>query len=141
MTRRGPAVPKPSAKVWHFICAAILAGIVIISSPPRAIAQGVTMSPELNTALDRLRDALSRSSHPASTLSEHDRAVLFANNDKINAAALNGRQIDDSLYQAAQSDYDMLNQGFAEDAAKAAGAKFTVQKRSSSTFSPGTDSD
>ena len=67
-------------------------------------------------------------------------AMLFAQNDAINRARLNGF-ISDAHYQAAQHEFAILNEGFAREAAADVGAEFTVQTRRSTTFSPGTDSD
>ena len=67
-------------------------------------------------------------------------ALLFQNNAVINEAALNG-WIPDSSYQAVQTDYAKTNAKIAQRSAEAAGAKFEVQKSTSSTYSPGTDSD
>ncbi len=99
-----------------------------------------TLSPDVREAIGRLDQANRAGGHNAGILSDADRAVLFANNDAINAARINN-EIHDAVYQAAQQDFDGLNQTFAGEAAEASGAKFTVQQRSSNRFSPGTDSD
>ena len=67
-------------------------------------------------------------------------ALLFMNNDAINQARLSG-YLPDSTYQAAQRQYASLNEKFAQAAAESTGAKFTVQQSTSTTYSPGTDSD
>ena len=85
-----------------------------------------------------VRDALSRIN--TSKFSHADQALLFANNDAINAARLNN-EISDAYYQAAQGDYDRVSQNIAAAAAEEAGAKFDVQIRTSPEYSPGTDSD
>lgn len=90
------------------------------------------------TLVPDVRDALSRIN--TSKFSHADQALLFANNDAINAARLNN-EISDAYYQAAQGDYDRVSQNIAAAAAEEAGAKFDVQIRTSPEYSPGTDSD
>ncbi|THB72048.1 MAG: hypothetical protein D6B25_17525 [Desulfobulbaceae bacterium] len=110
----------------------LLLGLLLSTIPTSLVALGdKTLTPDVLEALNRMGDG---------SLSEADRALLFANNDAINAARLNN-EISDSIYQAAQSDFADLNRSFAADAAQHAGADFTVQQRTSARFSPGTDSD
>jgi|GEM_PF-2717250 len=104
--------------------------LLLVFSPMATFAQS-TLS------LD-VQDALSRINTP--NYSAADQALLFANNDAVNAARQNG-EISDAYYQAAQADYDELSQGFAKEAAVKHDAKFEVQTRTSSDFMPGTDSD
>ncbi|MCL4764734.1 MAG: hypothetical protein KJZ80_00695 [Hyphomicrobiaceae bacterium] len=118
--------------------AALLA--LFIAAGPNLSWADSTLSAEVRDVIGRLDEVNRRGGHSAGILSDKDRAVLFANNDAINAARLNN-EIPNSVYQAAQSDFDQLNQRFAREAANAAGAEFTVQQRTSQTFSPGTDSD
>lgn len=100
------------------------------------------------TVLDRdVRDVVDqmeknvREQRPAMAgIGDRERALVFMNNDNINAAALNG-EINDVAYQAAQGDYAEVNQDFAHAAATAAGADFTVQVSTSANYKPGTDSD
>lgn len=97
-----------------------------------------TLNPDVNAALQRFTDGTPYANRAQRA---RDQALLFANNDAINAARLNN-EISDSAYQAAQSDFDKLNTKFGQRAAHSAGADFTVQQRpAGSTFSPGTDSD
>ncbi|MHA1553601.1 MAG: hypothetical protein ACTSU0_04250 [Alphaproteobacteria bacterium] len=95
---------------------------------------------ELRPVFSRLEANVAVGGSAAKNLSERDRAILFKHNDAINAAAFSG-EIDSRVYQSAQNDYADLNRDFAADAAADAKADFTVQQRTSSTFSPGTDSD
>jgi len=67
-------------------------------------------------------------------------ALLFANNDAVNLARLNGG-VSDIEYQAAQKDFARLNAGMARDAATDENARFDKQKSKSARYSPGTDSD
>jgi len=115
-----------------------LAAAFVIAVVPAHSQQ--TLGPEVRDVLKRLDEVNKRGGHSAGILSDADRALLFANNDAINAARINN-EIPNSVYQAAQSDFADLNRSFAADAAAKAGADFTVQQRTSSTFSPGTDSD
>ncbi len=94
-------------------------------------ARGQYVSDPLLTALEALRQGKA---------TPGQRALLFQNNGLLNNARLNG-WICDPHYQAMQSDYAHVNQTHAKAAAEAAGAEFHVQKRTSSGFSPGTDSD
>jgi hypothetical protein len=119
---------------------AIALGLVLVFGiAGGAHAQG-SLPPDVSDVLKRLDQVNRTGGHTAGILSDADRALLFKHNDAINAARLNN-EITNSVYQAAQSDFANLNRQFAEDAAKAAGAEFTVQKRTSEVFSPGTDSD
>jgi len=67
-------------------------------------------------------------------------ALLFANNDAVNLASLNGG-VTDIEYQAAQKDFARLNAGMSRDAATDEHARFGKQQSKSAQFSPGTDSD
>lgn len=111
------------------VCVFVAFALVSLSSVV-AHAQ-TTLTADWKDALDRLA---------AGKASERDKAVLFANNDSVNAAALNG-EIPDASYQAAQRDFDKMNQKLAGEAASSHGAKFDVQTRTSEKFTPGTDSD
>lgn len=105
-------------------------------STPAAVAQH-TLSKELRDLIGRLEQAggdVTKLADPA------DRARLFMHNDVLNAAGLNG-DIRPDIYQKVQTDFDKWNTTFARDAARRSGARFTVQERTSSLFSPGTDSD
>lgn len=110
--------------------AAVATLILVILSLSATLAQQ-TLDPEV-------RDALGRINTPQ--FSQADQALLFANNDAVNAARLNN-EISDAYYQAAQGDYDRISQNIAAAAAEEAGAKFDVQIRTSPEYSPGTDSD
>lgn len=107
-----------------------LALVVLLLAGAAATSQA-ELSPALVEAMEaaRMRRA-----------TEVQRAMLFANNDAINQARLNG-WVADAHYQAAQNDFARLNQEFARRAATDSGAGFTVQKSKSRVFSPGTDSD
>ncbi|MCB1436874.1 MAG: hypothetical protein KDJ46_06845 [Rhodobiaceae bacterium] len=98
---------------------------------PVPVAAQEILAPPVREALERIS---------AGKASDADRALLFSNNDGVNSARLNG-EITDRAYQAAQRDFADLNKRFAQESARAAGADFTVQKSSSKSFSPGTDSD
>jgi len=90
-----------------------------------------SLTPDVKEALTRLtKDAAS----------EKDRALLFANNDAINAARQN-REISGDAYQTAQGVFDKQSQVMGGDAAEAAGAKFQIQERSPGIYVEGTDSD
>ncbi|MEM7069631.1 MAG: hypothetical protein AAF478_12190 [Pseudomonadota bacterium] len=101
------------------------------SSHAQSFRGDSALSDDVHKALGRLN---------ANAATEADKALLFANNDVINAAGINGT-IPDDVYQKAQGSYASINEKFAADSAKAAGAEFTVQKSSSQTYVPGTDSD
>jgi hypothetical protein len=118
------------------LLAVLALAIFTLSSPiSEALAQQ-TLSADLREIVGRLSDA----GGDATKLSGRDRALLFKNNDAVNAARLNG-EIPDHLYQGAQNDFASFNRQFAADSAAEAGAEFTVQQRTTDTFSPGTDSD
>ncbi len=72
--------------------------------------------------------------------SNGQKALLFMNNDAINKATLNG-WIPDESYQAVQRDFAATNSDLARQAAIESNGKFEVQKSTSDTYSPGTDSD
>ena len=124
---------RPAAR----IAGAILALAVLVLA---GAAGAQTLGRNVLDALDRLTALEAVGGTAADSLTERDRALLFANNADINAAALNG-EIGDEAYQFAQSDFAALNRGFAADSAHDARADFTVQRRTSEVFSPGTDSD
>lgn len=92
---------------------------------------GQYLSPEVIRAAEAAR---------LGSASRGQRALLFKHNDAINKARLSG-WLPDSTYQAAQREYSSLNQEFARMAAESTGAEFTVQQSTSTTYSPGTDSD
>lgn len=110
------------------LCNALLLSLALSVIASSVMAQ---LSGDVLQALDAMQNG---------TASEQQRALLFKNNDAINAASLNG-WIPDSTYQKVQGDYARLNQRFAADAAREAGAGFRVQTASAPTYSPGTDSD
>lgn len=85
-----------------------------------------------------LIEALAANSKGSASASQ--KALLFKHNETINKAALIG-EIPDDVYQKAQLEFDTKSQQIASRAARDAGAKFTVQERTSATFAPGTDSD
>ena len=118
----------------------VVAVLIATATPsPQADAQSV-LPANVRDALARLEANIAVGGNAADNLSDYDRALLFKYNDDINAAALNG-DISDTVYQAAQNDYAGINRNFAADAAADAGADFTVQRSTSNTYSPGTDSD
>jgi hypothetical protein len=105
-----------------------------------AVGLYVTLTPGFAHAMLSMSEIDALAALRAGNATEAQRAIAFARNDAINRARLNG-YISDDVYQAAQKDFAALNEDFAAAAAKKAGAEFTVQKRTSQTFSPGTDSD
>ncbi len=110
--------------------------VALLMAAPAAVAQ-YTLDADGRDLIKRLDAA----GNNIEALSRADQARLFANNDAINAARLNG-EISDASYQAAQKHFAAKNESFAKAAAEAAGAEFTVQQRpANSPFSPGTDSD
>ena len=126
----------PTRAIRRFAAAAILALAIGAVSPATAPAMAQTLSADITDVFKRLADD---AGGDAAKLSARDQALLFMNNDAINAAALNN-EIGDDLYQAAQSHYARLNQDFGASAHEA-GAQFTTQVRTSDVYSPGTDSD
>ncbi|RMF03431.1 MAG: hypothetical protein D6773_07340, partial [Alphaproteobacteria bacterium] len=115
------------AAIWRIL--AILAAIASVSGLARA--QDRVITPDVAQAMQDLW---------AGRATTKQRALLFKNNDAINAAAMQG-WVPDSVYQQVQSDYAALNRHFASEAAREAGAGFEVQKSKSQTYTPGTDSD
>ncbi len=113
----------------HFfaLTGTFLFSFLVLSAP----AHAQLMTPDMLAALNATA---------AGAATEYQRALLFANNNVVNAAALNG-EIPDNLYQAAQGDFAATNRRLAGDAAASVGAEFSVQQSSGTRFSPGTDSD
>lgn len=105
-----------------------LTAFIVGLSPTEGFSQ---LTPQLTQALEANR---------MGRATRGQQALLFQNNDVINAASLNG-WIPDSTYQAAQATYSETNQAIARAAAEATGATFNVQVSKSQRFSPGTDSD
>lgn len=126
MDRGTSRIKSPRALV--VIC--VLAVCAAIVGPGPVFSQ-TTLMEDVRKALDRIG---------SDAFSAQDEALLFANNDAVNAARINN-EIPEGSYLAAQGLYDRRNQAFAKAAADEAGAGFTVQERTSDTFSPGTDSD
>lgn len=108
---------------------------------PASAAPATALPDEVFDALEAMRERAAATSPPPCAQScWRQRALLFKHNDAINAARLNG-WISDAHYQAVQTDYARLNEQFAKSAAAEVGADFKVQESTSSTYSPGTDSD
>lgn len=128
--RGGPDGPG-GMKLLHATAIMFAAALLALFATLSASFAQQTLDPDV-------RDALGRINTPQ--FSNADQALLFANNDAINAARLNN-EISDAYYQAAQGDYDRISQNIAAAAAEEAGAKFDVQIRTSPEYSPGTDSD
>ena len=118
-------------KVTLLSCSLVLSTSLILSPTMTWAAGPQKLSPEVHEALRAMA---------AGTATPRQKAILFANNDAINKARL-ARQIPDGQYQAAQESFKKMNQDFAADAAKNAGAEFEVQKSKSTRSQPGTDSD
>ncbi len=127
------------SREWTPFLAALFALLLSAMSICGASAQTTPSPQEFQAVLKRLTDVANQG-HTAAILSNKDRAILFMNNDLVNAARTNNT-IPNTVYQAAQTDFADLNRQFASEAAKRSGAKFTVQQRTSEVFSPGTDSD
>ena len=127
---------RATGRYFCFIAVILVFALTVSASfPDRAGAQTFSgdsaMSGDVRIALQNLEQDIA---------SEADRALLFANNDAINAAGQNGT-IPESTYIKAQNDYQSINRDFAEASAIDAKAKFTVQTPSSDNPIPGTDSD
>jgi hypothetical protein len=95
------------------------------------IADDMALTPKVWDAMEDLR---------MGRATAQQRALLFVSNDIINKGRLNG-WITDAHYQAAQTDFKLLNENFAGRAATDVGGEFKVQLAKKTVFSPGTDSD
>ncbi|MGI9353485.1 MAG: hypothetical protein ACR2O3_18140, partial [Rhizobiaceae bacterium] len=105
---------------------------MLVSTVSLTVSNAQTaLTADVRTALSRLKN---------DTATEADRAILFANNDAIQAAGQNG-SLSKADYLKAQNDYSLLNEEFGRGAARDAKADFVVQTPSSDNPIPGTDSD
>lgn len=102
------------------------------------LAVGQSALPE--NVMEALHTMHESKTSPNVKVSRAQRALLLMHNDDINRARLLD-WVSDDVYQAAQNDYNRINQALAGKAAGEAGGVFSVQKSNSNTFSPGTDSD
>lgn len=135
MARNANRYYHPLRPIWELTIFACL----VLATATLAILPLTQTAAFAQTALDAdTRDALARLKNRKAT--QADRAILFANNDAIQAAGQNG-SISQSDYLKAQNDYSALNESFGKAAAEDAGAAFKVQAPSSSNPVPGTDSD
>ena len=139
----GRTFERTGASVPTWLVAATLLFTLALFQSTSGVAfdsRGSILGDDVRGALERFTDGTKYASEAQRA---GDQAILFANNDAINAAGLTG-EIPISAYQAAQTDFDRLNTEFGRAAATEANANFMVQERpgtKATTFSPGTDSD
>ena len=109
---------------------AIVCLLIFVIEQPLAV-HGMEMSNSLYEAIEAAR---------LGKATEAQRVMLLVANDDINYMRMNGLLSHDQ-YQKSQGAFDKTSQGIAKKGSLLNNADFTVQKRGSSSFTEGTDSD